>query len=275
MYIILILTLVSVAAGGLLFFLGKVGLLAALLIAFGVYILLHLLFLVFIWFDVQRIPTDRPIERQDPVCRVCCGPFISVVNCYAHVRPVVTGLEKLPKTGRFLFVSNHRSAFDPLVVMDRLRDYNISFISKPSNLQLPIVGRGAYGIGFLPIDRENNRNALKTILTAADYLKKDICSMAIYPEGTRSRTGELLPFHAGSLKIAQKAQVPIVVAAVHGSENVKRYRLFSRTDVCLDILNVISADEVCESKTDALSERIRGMIASHLETADLKSEEEA
>ena len=82
-------------------------------------------------------------------------------------------------------------------------------------------------------------------------------------------------FHAGSLKIAQKAQVPIVVAAVHGSENVKRYRLFSRTDVCLDILNVISADEVCESKTDALAERIRGMIASHLETADPKSEEEA
>ena len=100
--------------------------------------------------------------------------------------PHLRGLEKLPKEGRFLFVCNHRSLFDPLMVMGYLADWNIAFISKPSNMRIPLAGDLAYAAGFLAIDRENDRAALKTILTAADYMKRDLCSIGIYPEGTRT-----------------------------------------------------------------------------------------
>ena len=241
------------------------GILPALLISLGVFLLLHLLFVVFFWLISLPVPKDKPLEKRHPF--ICWGVAngISVLNVYFGVRPVITGLEKMPTEGRFLYVCNHRSAFDPIIVMDKMRQYEISFISKPSNMNIPMVGRVAHAAGFLAIDRENDRNALKTILTAADYLKRDICSTGIYPEGTRSRTNALLPFHAGSLKIAQKAKTPIVVACTHGSEKVKRLKIFGGTKVYLDILEVIPVETVCSMKTTELSDHIVGMIQHSLD----------
>ena len=247
------------------------GVALSLLIAFAAFLLLHLLYFSFFRLAAGTVPTDRPLEKQNAICRFGAPSIIAIVNFYAGVRPVITGLEKLPKDGRFLYVCNHRSGFDPLVVIDKLRDYNISFISKPSNLKIPIAGRIAYAIGFLPIDRENDRNALKTILTAADYLKRDLCSIGVYPEGTRSRTGDMLPFHAGCFKTAQKAKVPIAVASVYGSENVRHIKLFSGTPVHLNILEVIPAETVCSMRTDALSDYIQALIQADLDRNEAKA----
>ena len=186
---------------------------------------------------------------------------------YAWVHAHIHGMDKLPTGERFLFVCNHRSMFDPLIVMSKLREYNISFISKPSNMRIPIVGRVSYGAGFLPIDRENNRNALKTILTAADYLEKDICSVGIYPEGTRSKTGSMLPFHPGSFKIAQKAGVPLVIASISGSEKIRRNLFLRPTNVDLSILDVVPADKVKEMSTNELADYSRGLIERSLPKA--------
>jgi len=183
---------------------------------------------------------------------------------YGGVKPHISGEEKLPTDSRFLFVCNHKSMFDPLMVIGYLYKWNISFISKPSNMQIPMVGDIAYNAGYLPIDRENDRAALKTILTAADYMKRDVCSIGIYPEGTRSKTSEMLPFHHGSFKTAQRASVPIAVACVRNSEQVKK-RLFLRpTDVYLDILEVIPAEKVKAMSTAELSDYSRRLIEEGL-----------
>lgn len=97
-------------------------------------------------------------------------------------------MEKLPKNERFLLVCNHRSKFDPILTWYVLRDYNLAFISKPENFRRCC---------FMAIDRENPRNALKTIHQAAELIKQNEVSVAVYPEGTRSKTCELLPFHNG------------------------------------------------------------------------------
>ena len=129
-----------------------------------------------------------------------------------RVKIHVTGLEKVPTDTEYLFVSNHRSNFDPMVQWWVLRRWRLAFVSKPSNMRKFVIGPFVRRCCFLPIDRENARNALTTINAAADLIRAHECSFAIYPEGTRSKSGELLPWHAGSLKIAQKANVPIVVA---------------------------------------------------------------
>ena len=214
---------------------------------------LNVLFVIF-WVAVaQTVDDTKPIERQKPIYRRGCAIIAGWLCWWARVRVKLSGADKLPTAGRFVLICNHRSGFDPVVTEAWLTDYNLAFISKPSNLKLPYIGKLAYGAGFLPIDRENDRAALKTILTAADYLKRDFCSIVIYPEGTRSKTGALLPFHAGSFKIAQKANVPLVIACVSGTEQIRHRWLFRSTKVELQILELLPAERVKAMSTQELA----------------------
>ena len=215
----------------------------------------------------------RPIsDKQRPFAHFIAVAGSDLICFWTRVRPHLRGEEKLPEDTRFLMVSNHRTALDPFSAIAAMRRHNIAFVSKPSNMALPSLGRLAYGVGFLPIDRENDREALKTILLAADYMKKGICSMYIYPEGTRSRSGELLEFHAGSFKAAQRAAVPLVIAAVSGTDRIKKNFPWRRSDVYIDILGTVPAEEVRAEKTAELALRAREMIAAAL--AEQKGESE-
>lgn len=232
--------------------------------------LLNVLFLLFFYLIALRVDMSGPIEKQDPMCAACAAHVGRLMCAYGGVRPHFSGLDKLPE-GRFLLVCNHRSIFDPLTVMGFLPQYRIAFISKPENLQIPMLGRIGHGAGYLPIDRENDRKALKTILTAADYIKRDYCSMGIYPEGTRSKTRQMLPFHHGSFKIAQRAHVPLVIAAVSGTDMVKKNALRRFTDVYIDILELIPAEEVRAKTTAELSDHAYAAIAEALEKREGKA----
>ena len=88
--------------------------------------------------------------------------------------------------------------------------------------------------------------------------------MFIYPEGTRSKGCELLPFHGGSFKLAQKAGVGIAVAATDGTEKVKGNLVFRKTKVTFDVLEFIPAEKVKEAKTAELAEYSRELIAQRL-----------
>ena len=242
----------------------------ALIFVLGVPVLtaLYVLFAALVSLFVD---TTVPRKKQSAVCRGFASGGGDICCFYARVRTHVSGAEKLPENERFLLVANHRSGFDPLTLLHSLKSANLAFISKPSNMKLPVVGRIAYGDCFLPIDRENDREALKTILCAADYLKRGLCSICIYPEGTRSKTRELLPFHHGSFKIAQRAGAPLVIAAVSGTDLVKKNFPLRPTDVYIDILEVIPAEETHAMTTAALSERARGAIAAALEKREGKA----
>lgn len=234
------------------------------------YLAANLLFVASFFTAAACMPRLKPgegIEKQSPLMRRFCSAVARWLGGYAGIRAHFSGLEKLPD-GPFLFVSNHRSMFDPLVVMGYLSERNISFVSKPSNLQIPLVGRAARHAGFLAIDRENNREALKTILMAADYLKKGICSIGIYPEGTRCKKAEMLPFHAGSFKIAQKAGVPVVVACTRGTERVKKTLFFWRTPVYVEILEIMDAERVKATGTAELAEEARSLILRRLDECE-------
>ncbi len=225
----------------------------------------NLLFVIGFFAHGLLLPRLAPGEGIEKRRRGCLWFYHNVplwLCTYAGVKMHAVGLEKMPE-GRFLFVCNHRSMFDPLSFLAYLSRYEVGFVSKPSNLELPVIGLTARHAGCIAIDRENNREALKAILLAADYLKRDLCSIGIYPEGTRSRTGELLPFHAGSFKIAQKAGVPLVVACTYGTEKVGR-RLFRPTPVYLEILEVIEPERLKSMSTQALAEEAREKIRARL-----------
>jgi 1-acyl-sn-glycerol-3-phosphate acyltransferase len=220
-----------------------------------------------IFYFVQMIislflDSGKSAEKQRPYCVWAMEQTAELLCFFCRLRIHVTGEELLPSDTRYLFVSNHRSNLDPIIVMNRLRAQHIAFVSKPANMKIPIVGRFVRQCCFLPIDRENARNAVTTINAAADYLKKGTVSVGIYPEGTRSKSEKMLPFHAGSFKIAQKAGVPIVVSAVRGTE--KAHARFPRmADVYIDIIDVIDANEAKNTKTVDMAEKVKEMIAAH------------
>ena len=205
------------------------------------------------WLLLPRLAPGEGIEKQRPLCRWICKSVAQLLCGYGGERVRLIGLEKLPDEP-FLLVSNHRSMFDPLTVMAYLDQYNVAFVSKESNFTLSLLGQTARHAGYLGIDRENDRAALRTILTAADYLKRGVCSVGIYPEGTRNRTGEpLLPFHAGSFKIAQKAGAPVAIVCMRGTERVLKPPLVYRTPVELEVLEVLDKDTVKRMKTVELA----------------------
>lgn len=264
MFLWILMIVFSLAAGALFFFMSALALWKSALLALGVFVSLHVLFLLVMWIIGLFMDMEKPLEKQNRICRWGANFACFIVCTYFGIDLRLSGAEKLPKEGRFLMVCNHRSMFDPLTAIHALEEYELGFVSKPSNMRIPIVGKVMHGIGSLAIDRENDRKALKTILQTADYLKRDLCSMVIYPEGTRSRDGSLLPFHAGSFKAAQRAGVPLVIACTEGTEKVFKNFPFHRTVVELNILEVMDAESVKAATTQQLAEYSRSLVETAL-----------
>lgn len=126
----------------------------------------------------------------------------------------VTGQEKLPD-GAVLFVANHQGLFDILALLG-YAGKPIGFIAKKEIQKLPIVRTWMQLLHCVFIDRENRREAVKTIDQGIANLKNGH-SMVIFPEGTRSRGSNLNTFKSGSLRLATKANVPIVPVAIDGT----------------------------------------------------------
>ncbi len=183
-----------------------------------------------------------------------------------RIRVHTSGLEKIPKGQRLLFVGNHRSNFDPIIQWLALKQWDIAFISKEENFNILIFGRIIRKCCFLSIDREHPRKALETLNKASNLIKTGEVSIGVYPEGTRSKTGELLAFHDGIFRIAQKADVPIAVMSMRGTEQIHKNIFRRHSDVYLDIVQVIPADEVKNGTTHTLSNGIRELLLKSLAT---------
>ena len=230
---------------------------------FILYFILGLIILcVILSFMALSVKDIESIQEKDsPLFRKMTLFALNTAMKLINVRASVEGIGQIP-SGRFLLVQNHRSMFDPLISLCVLDKYQLGFITKPENMKIPVIGKFAHRICALPIDRENPRNAVKTINAAADYIKNDVCSIGLYPEGTRNRsdTASLLPFHNASLKIATKAGCPIVVTTIFKTDIIKRRAPFRRTNVVIKVCGVIPAEDVKASSTAELSVMCRRLL---------------
>ena len=227
-------------------------------------VLFVLFYLVVLLFSMTISTKEPPPEEDHPFVRKIVLVVIKHLCRFARLRIHTEGLERLPE-GRFLIVSNHLSAYDPITTVWALRKTPTAFITKPENHRIPLAGPLIYRTNFLPINREDPREAMRTINAAADLLKNDVVSVGVYPEGTRNRTPEqgFLPFHNGVFKIAQKAGAPLAVATVHGTESIGRNFPWRHTDVYLHICEVLPAGEI-DGSTSVVSERVKSIMERDL-----------
>lgn len=230
----------------------------------GGIVALFLLYVLFMGVCSLLVDPKREYDKDSRFYRALLNFSTAWVLKVLRVRIHVNGIERLPEGEKLLFVCNHRSNYDPIITWYALKPWRLAFISKASNFRIPFFGRIIRKCCFMEIDRENPRNAIRTINKAAGLLERQEVSVGVYPEGTRSRSGELLPFHNGVFKIAQKAQTPIAVLSVTGTEKIHKRTPFRRTDVYLDVLEVLDPDRVKGSKTEIIGATVRQLIEENI-----------
>lgn len=130
----------------------------------------------------------------------------------------IKGLKNIPNEGAVLFVGNHKSYID-IPLMIKYVDSPLAFIAKANLKKVPILNLIMMVLGCLFLDRDNVRQALVVIKAGIKKLEHGE-SLLIFPEGTRSKNDDLLPFKQGSLKLAEKSHVPIIPFALKGTEDV-------------------------------------------------------
>lgn len=206
------------------------------------------------------VSPKRYYEKDSKFYRFLIDLAASVACWGARLRLHITGKELLPTDRKILYVGNHVSNYDPIITWHAFPNAKLSFISKASNFKLPWFGRFIRRCCFMDIDRENPRNAIVTINRAAELLKNQEVSVGVYPEGTRSKSTELLPFHNGVFKIAQKANVDIAVVSLTGTEKIHKNFPWCRTDIYVDVLEVIPASEIKGVKTEIIGSRVETLL---------------
>lgn len=144
--------------------------------------------------------------------------FSKVILWIAGVKLIVEGREYIDKNEDYIYITNHQSLFDIPILMQAAPS-NIRFIYKKSLTKIPIFGWGMYLGGYIPINREDGREAMKSLRKAAERLKKGI-SIVIFPEGTRSEDGTLGDFKRGAFVLADEAKAKIVAGTITNSYKI-------------------------------------------------------
>ena len=227
------------------------------------YVAWAVIYLLVLFISSLFMPTKEPIKKPKEVCRFFIVETMEYVMGLMRTKITVKGREKMPAEA-CVMISNHRSCFDPMSALAVFKERRLAFISKESNMKIPLVGTYIYHAGFFGIDRENGMRALRTLKSAAELMKSTEIDMGIYPEGTRSKTGELLEFKPGAFLLAKRADAPVVIMATRGTEKVVKNFPFRSTKVELEILEVIEKERVKELSIDELNAYVREVLENAL-----------
>jgi 1-acyl-sn-glycerol-3-phosphate acyltransferase len=181
------------------------------------------------------------------------------------IRFKVAGTEHLPLDRAAVYCSNHESNVDPPVLFTALHP-RMHILYKHEIDQIPVLARAFRMGGFIPIDRRNKESAMRSIEKGAASLRSGH-SFLIFPEGTRSRTKEMLPFKKGGFVMAIKAGAPIVPIAISGGRDAMQRgsKVIKPVTISIRIGEPIETTGVSLDDRDELiarvRERIQGLLA--------------
>lgn len=228
------------------------------------YIGVILLYFAFIGILSLTINTKKEYDKPNKFYSLLLTLTMEMLTDYSRTKVKVIGKDLIPSDKKYMFVFNHRSKFDPIIQSYILKKSNLVHISKPSNFKAPIAGAFIKRSCYLPIDRENAKNGLKTILKAIKLIENDTASVGVSPEGTRNYGDGLLPFHNGCFKIALKAKCPIVICTMRNTSDIHKNFPWKKTVVEMRIIKVLNYEEIKDLSTNEISDIVRKTMVDDL-----------
>jgi len=196
----------------------------------------------------------------------------SKLMCLFALCPVkVVGKEKLNKKQSYVFISNHQGAYDIFLIFGHIGQ-PIKWVMKQSLRKIPFVGFACEKAGFIFVDNSSPQAAARTIRLAEEKLKKG-ASIAIFPEGSRTRTGKMGAFKKGAYQMSLDLKLPIVPITINGSFDImpigthsinpSKMELIIHDPIPMDDIHPENLRELTV-KIRELSDRSREIIASGL-----------
>ena len=212
------------------------------------------------------VDIDKEETKDNALYRWVIYMIADAGHTVLQVRVKSEGLEKIPNQGRVLLVCNHLNNADPVIIFHQVKKrQKLAFIAKREAGKMFVVGKFMHKMLCQRINRENDREALKTILKCIDIIKKDKASIAVFPEGGILGGNVLHPFRHGVFKIALRTHVPVVVCTLWGSQDVFHNALrLKPTHVDFHVLGVIQPDVYKDMTAVELSHLAYDMMAKDL-----------
>ncbi len=163
------------------------------------------------------------ISRNPRLLYMAGGTGVRLGLTLSGIRVHINGAEHIQTTGAAVYAANHASNIEPPALFHALRTLypDVAVLYKAELRRLPLMVWVFDAAGFVPIERANPGQSLPAVDRATDALKAGK-SFMIFPEGTRSRTGALLPFKKGGFIMAIGAQVPVVPVTITGASAAMR-----------------------------------------------------
>ena len=231
----------------------------------GCFFALTLLAGLFLVVSCACVDLSKPQSEDSKYFRTIFYPYITFLKQIVGMTIYTEGLEKTPKEGRFLLVCNHQNEADPGVLNHCFPKSQLAFIAKKESKDMFVIGKIMHKTLCQMIDRENDREALKTILKCVQMIQNDQVSVGAFPEGGILGDYKVYPFRPGLFKIAQKANVPIVVCTIKGTTDLFRnMKRLKPTKVHMHLLDVIPAEEIRGKSTVEIAHRVYEMMIADL-----------
>ncbi len=181
------------------------------------------------------------------------------------IKVTITGMENLLTDRPQIFISNHQGIFDIFSIAAYF-PVQLKWIAKKELFRIPFLGWSMRAARYISIDREHKRSAIRSIERSVRAINKGF-SVVIFPEGTRSLDGELLPFKRGSLILINKAGAPIVPVTISGSSMItspKRF-MIKKNNIHIKIDAPIYTESMSKEERKGLLERIKQQIQKNLD----------
>ncbi|MCS7278556.1 MAG: 1-acyl-sn-glycerol-3-phosphate acyltransferase [Thermodesulfobacteriaceae bacterium] len=227
-------------------------------------IIRNLLVYLFVIITVPPLSLLAIITRRHFIATFWCEVLLFLLG----VKIKVFSKTQLSDKERYIFMVNHQSQLDIPVLEKVLKPYQIRFLAKRSLFNIPFFGWAIKALGYLPVERKDPKDGLKSILACIETFKKGY-SLIIFPEGTRSKTGELLPFKLGGFLIPLKTKSKVVPLAIWGTIKIlpkgKIWFKTSQKEVKVFIGEPIETSSFTFKEKDKLSLIVREQITEGLE----------
>jgi 1-acyl-sn-glycerol-3-phosphate acyltransferase len=165
------------------------------------------------------------VRRNPPTAKCICDRvprrWASFILRCSGVRVILENEEVIDPERPQIVVANHVSWFDVFTLIAAMPGRSL-FVAKKELSRIPLFGPAVAACGHVFIDRTDRRRAVDSLAVVRKKLEEDCSTIIMFPEGTRSRTGELQPFKKGAFVLAIQAGVEVVPAAISGSRSVMR-----------------------------------------------------